>query len=142
MKLKKVVALAVILILLSGCLNGGTGGPNGQDGQGSGQGAEISFTQDETNGIGVQVSSMGSYDAIWVEAGNVEGGFQINEGRDVPSLYIKSVGPILVYDTCFKESHTSECIEGPPDAERFSEFDGSVEVYGLSGGEKTLVETR
>ncbi|MDZ7687730.1 MAG: hypothetical protein U5J64_03235 [Halobacteriales archaeon] len=135
MRLKIVAVAVVALVLLSGCIGGG--GDGGQSG-----GAEISFTQDETNGIGVQVSDMGSYDAVWVESGNVEGGFQINEARDVPSLYLRSIGPILVYDTCFKESYTAECIEGPPDAERFSEFNGGVEVYGLSDGEKTLVETR
>lgn len=129
----------VVVVLLSLTLMSGCTSPGGESGGQSG--ADISFSEDETNGVGVQVSSMGSYDGIWVEAGNVEGGFEINEARDVPSLYIKSTGPIPVY-SCFKESHTAECIEGPPDAERFSEFDGSVEVYGLSGGEKTLIETR
>lgn len=139
MKPKHIVLLLLVLtaMSLSGCVSGGNGGDSGGQGE-----TDIRFTQDETNGIGVQVSSIGSYEAIWVEAGNVEGGFEIKGERDVPSLYIRSIGPILVYDTCFKESHTAECIEGPPDAERFSEFDGTIEVYGLSGGEKTLVETR
>ena len=131
-----VVLLVLTAVPLTGCASSGG---NGGDG---GSGAKVSFTQDETNGIGVQVSDMGGYEAMWVESGNVGGGFEIKGERDVPSLYIKSIGPILVYDTCFKESHTAECIEGPPDAERFSEFDGTIEVYGLSGGEKTLVETR
>ena len=134
----KRVALLLFLatVLLTGCTS--SGGSSGQPGSG----AEVGFTQDETNGIGVRVSDMGGYEAMWVEAGNVEGGFEIKGERDVPSLYLKSIGPILVYDTCFKESHTAECTEGPPDAERFSDFNGEVEVYGLSGGEKTLIETR
>ena len=133
----KHIALFVVLLSLApltGCTSSGDGG--------GGSGAEISFTQDETNGIGVQVSDMGGYEAVWVEPGNVEGGFQINDEREVPGLYLKDIGPITLGDVCFKESHTAECNEELPDPEIFSEFDGGIEVYGLSGGEKTLIETR
>jgi len=153
MNTKKAVILVVLstAVLLSGCVGGGGGtggGTGGGGGDGGSQGAEISFTQDETNGIGVQVSSMGGYDAIWVELGNVEGGYQINEESDVPSVYVQQTGGGTVGDACFKESHTAECmyqgenLDNAPDPERFSEFDGSIEVYGLSGGEKTLVDSR
>ena len=89
-----------LLVGLSGCLgnddgnedgeNGGDGnsGGNGSDGNDGGQSdPEITFTEDETNGVGVQVTNMGGYDAVWVEHENLDGGFQISETRDVPVLY-------------------------------------------------------
>lgn len=146
MNVKSVVLVLLVLtaVLLTGCTSSGGGGGDG----GGGSGAEVSFTQDETNGIGVQVSDMGEYDAMWVEPGNVEGGFQINEESDVPSVYVQESGQSQLGDVCFKESSDAECmyqgenLDNAPDPERFSEFDGSIEVYGLSGGEETLVETR
>ncbi|MDZ7687731.1 MAG: hypothetical protein U5J64_03240 [Halobacteriales archaeon] len=143
-----IVVLVALLVLSSGCLGGnGDGGIDGGD-DGGGSGAEVSFTQDETNGVGVQVSDMGGYDAMWVEPGNVEGGFQINEESDVPSVYVQEGGQSQLGDVCFKESSDAECmyqgesLDNAPDPERFAEFDGSIEVYGMSGGEKTLIETR
>jgi|GEM_PF-5745127 len=132
-----VVVVLLGLTLMSGCTS--PGGESG--GQG---GADISFSEDETNGVGVQVSSMGSYDAVWVEVENLEGGFQIGDEREVPALYISDTGAITVGDVCFKESHDSECTEGPLASERREELqrDSEIRVYGLSGGEKTVIETR
>jgi hypothetical protein len=150
MKAKRVVLLLLVLTAapLSGCVSGGGDGGDG----GGGSGADIRFTEhpDTPNELGVRVASMGGYDAVWVELGNVEGGYQINEESEVPNLKI-GVGPktgLPVGDTCFKESHDVECmyqgedLDNAPDVERFFEFNGGMEAYGLSGGEKTLIKTR
>lgn len=141
---KQVVVVVVLvgLTLMSGCTSPGGDG-------GGGSGAEITFTEDETNGIGIQVDDMGGYDAMWVEAESFEGGYQINEESTVPSVYLGETFGV-VGDACFKESHDVECmyqgenLDNAPDPERFSDFerDDTIEVYGLSGGEKTLVDSR
>lgn len=156
MKSKHAVLLILVLtaVSLSGCVGGGSGGSGDGGGGGGGSGVDVRFTEhpDTPHELGVRVASMGSYEAIWVELGNVEGGYQINEESEVPNLKA-GLEPGLragvpVGDTCFKESHDVECmyqgedLDNAPDSERFSEFDGSMEVYGLSGGEKTLIETR
>jgi len=117
-------------------------GGGGGDGGGQGE-ADIRFTEEES-GISIQVAAMGGYEAVWVEAESFDGGYQINEESTVPSVYIGTGMNGVVGDACFKESHDAECIEGAPDAERFSdvEMSDTIEVYGLSGGEKTLVDSR
>ena len=146
-----------LLVGLSGCLgnddgnedeeNGGDGnsGGNGSDGNDGGQSdPEIAFTEDETNGVGVQVTNMGGYDAVWVEHENLDGGFQISETRDVPVLYLSDTGYVQFGDVCFKESHTADCKGAALDGERAAQLsrDGRIEVYGLHDGEKTLVTSR
>ena len=136
MNSKHVVTLVVLLALTSGCVS--QGGGNG------GSSAEVRFTEDETNGIGVQVSDMGGYGAVWVEVEKLEGGFQIGDEREVPALYVSDTGAITVGDVCFKQAHDSGCEEGPLESERREELqrDSEIRVYGLSNGEKTLIETR
>lgn len=127
-----------LLVGLSGCLGNDGGNDGGQSDP------EIAFTEDETNGVGVQVTNMGGYDAVWVEHENLDGGFQISETRDVPVLYLSDTGYVQFGDVCFKESHTADCKGAALDGERAAQLsrDGRIEVYGLHDGEKTLVTSR
>lgn len=75
---------------------------------------------------------------MWVEAGGVEGGYKMNKFSTQPGLYIVDNGVITVgFGICYKESLDAECgtYSGDP-----TDFNPSVEVYGVKGGEKTLVD--
>ena len=65
MNVKSVVLVLLVLtaVPLSGCVDGGGGGSG--DG-GGGSGADVRFTEhpDTPNELGVQVASMGGYEAI------------------------------------------------------------------------------
>lgn len=138
-----------MMLGLAGCSSsddsndgGVDGGDDGTDG-GSGE-ADIEFTEDETNGTGIQVNSMAGYDAIWVEAEHLDGGFQINYESDVPSLYLSDSGMSSHGDVCFKESYDAECMDGILDPSRASQIepDSTIKVFGLADGEKTLIDSR
>jgi hypothetical protein len=87
--------------------------------------------------IGIQVESVGSYDFLWVEVDGVEGGIKMSQPSDQPVLYVADNGMSVVgLGVCYKESLDAECgtYSGKP-----KDFNPSVKVYGVEGGEKTLV---
>jgi hypothetical protein len=135
-----VVGIAFVLVLLmatSGCTETERTVEGAYEGR-----ATVSFTEERFNlgrpvHIGVQVESVGGYEFIWVKPDGVEGGYRINRSSDRPVLYISNDGfRTTSLGVCYKPSLTSDCgfYTGDP-----TEFNPTVEVYGVKEGEKELI---
>jgi hypothetical protein len=140
---KGVVVVLILVAVTAGCMGPGSQtGNGGGEGGGSGQ-ASVSFTERTPDAggptrIAIQVESLGTYDFMWVEADGVEGGYKMNQSSRQPGVYIADNGVTTFgFGICYKESLTAECgmYSGDP-----TNFNPSVEVYGVEGGEKTLVD--
>lgn len=149
---KGVVVVLILVVITAGCVGGGGQSGNGnqgsQSGSGGGEGggsgqASVSFSEetlDDFEGdptqVIIKVQSIGSYDFVWVEVDNVNGGFRINESITGNQLFIRPNG-YSSYGYCYKESVDSGCTDYEGDSEAFT---NSAQVYGVEGGEKTLLE--
>jgi hypothetical protein len=144
---KRVAIVLILLVVVSGCVGPGSqnGNQEGTVGNGGGNGgqASVSFTEERMVNegpvnIGIQVESLGGYEFIWVEASGVDGGYMMEETTSQPGLYIADNGVSTVgLGICYKESLSADCgtYSGDP-----ASFNPSVEVYGVSDGEKTLLD--
>ena len=79
---------------------------------------------------------MGSYDFVWVEVDNIDGGFQIDESIRGNQLMISPTG-YSSYGYCYKDSVDSDCTDYTGET---TEFTNSAQVYGVECGEKTLID--
>ena len=150
---KGVAVVLILVVITAGCVGGGSQSGNGNqesqtgngggDGGGSGQ-ASISFTEETLSDfegnptqVIIKVQSIGSYDFIWIEVDNVNGGFRFNRSYVGNQLFIRPNGYSSAGYICYKESVDSGCAEWTGDPETFT---NSAQVYGVEGGEKTLLE--
>jgi hypothetical protein len=154
---KGVVVVLILVVITAGCVGGGSqngngnqesqtgGNQQGQSGNGGGGGqVSVSFSEetldnfpDDPTQVIIKVESIGSYDFVWIEVDNVDGGFRFNRSYVGNQLFIRPNGYSSAGYICYKESVDSGCTEyaGEP-----SDFTNSAQVYGVEGGEKTLLE--